>query len=198
MRINRKPNQIKVKTLTKLVLSKKLALALKISEPKAKPIIQSTVDALIALLTDGRSVMLMGIGVLSTKEKSERPGRNPKTGEAHLITARKVINFGHKANDKSRAGVNEICDIISVLSNVNHSTARMAFNVLLSSLTGVKDGSHSIEIRGLGRFYYTVNPPGLKRNPKTSKSVVCGERMHIKFKASKLLLDSINHKENWL
>ncbi len=192
MRINRKPNQNDVPTITKLVLSGLLAKSLKINEHKAKLIIQAVVDALIALLTDGRSVNLMGIGVLSTKQKTERPGRNPKTGEPHLITARKVINFGHQAENKNRAGITEICDIVSVLSNVDHATSRMAFNVLLSSLVNVSNGHCRVEIRGLGTFYYTLNPPGLKRNPNTGERVCCGERIHIKFKASRLLLDSIN------
>ena len=193
MRINRQPNQNNVKTITKLVLSGHLAESLKISVPKSQPIIQGVVDALIALLTDGRSVILKGAGVLSTKQKSERPGRNPKTGEPHLITARKVINLGHQPNNKNRAGIGEICDIISTLANVSHTTSRAAFDILLTSLRNVSYGNYSVEIRGLGTFYYTEHFDTLKRNPKTGEPVLMvGKHTYIKFKASKLLLDSIN------
>ena len=44
-------------------------------------------------LTAGREVVLPGIGKLAVKEKAARAGRNPKTGQAIEIAARKVPLF---------------------------------------------------------------------------------------------------------
>lgn len=55
------------------------------------------VEALFELiqqgLEEGESIKLSGFGVFSVREKKTRPGRNPKTGEAVEITARRVVTF---------------------------------------------------------------------------------------------------------
>lgn len=50
-----------------------------------------------ALKTDG-SVQLIGFGTFAVKERAARQGRNPKTGEAMMIPASKVINFKASKN----------------------------------------------------------------------------------------------------
>jgi len=45
-----------------------------------------------ALVTEGE-VTLRGLGSFSVSDKAERMGRNPKTGEDAVITARKVVTF---------------------------------------------------------------------------------------------------------
>lgn len=45
-----------------------------------------------ALNTEGE-VTLRGLGTFKVSQKQERPGRNPKTGEDAVITARKVVIF---------------------------------------------------------------------------------------------------------
>lgn len=44
-------------------------------------------------LEAGDSVKLSGFGNFELRKKSERPGRNPKTGEEIPITARRVVTF---------------------------------------------------------------------------------------------------------
>lgn len=44
-------------------------------------------------LTEGDSVVLVGFGTFSIKERAARTGRNPKTGEAIEIAAAKVPHF---------------------------------------------------------------------------------------------------------
>ena len=190
-----KPNGNLIHTVTKLTVSSKLAENEFISKPKARIVIQAVVDSIIALLTNGQSVMLKGCGVLSTHEKSDRPGRNPKTGEAHLITARKTITFGKIKGNKNRAATPEMCSIISSLADVDYTTARVALEMVIDFIREVKSENWRVEFRGLGVFYYTIHSEGVRRNPKTgAPSLMTGERIHLRFKASKLLLDSINHK----
>ena len=44
-------------------------------------------------LERGEEVKLAGFGVFNMRDKPERPGRNPKTGEDIPITARRVVTF---------------------------------------------------------------------------------------------------------
>jgi len=192
MRINRKPDARKVMTVTKVRISNTLSIVTGMKKSKAKIIIQSVTDCMIALLTDGQKVAIKGCGILSTNHKEERAGRNPKNGDYHLITARKVITFGKSKDDSEKASIPKICSIISSLANVSLEEARAAFDVFIDYLDGVSKGLCRMELRGLGVFYFSIHPAGFKRNPSTGEQVHCKERPILRFKASRLLLKSIN------
>jgi integration host factor subunit alpha len=51
----------------------------------------------------GESVKLSGFGNFQLRDKPQRPGRNPKTGEEIPITARRVVTF--HASQKLKASV---------------------------------------------------------------------------------------------
>lgn len=55
------------------------------------------IDALINTITgavrDGQTIQLIGFGSFSTGQRSERSGRNPRTGEAITIAAAKTVKF---------------------------------------------------------------------------------------------------------
>ena len=53
-------------------------------------------------LEAGEQVKLSGFGNFDLRVKSERPGRNPKTGEDIPISARKVVTFRPGQKLKSR------------------------------------------------------------------------------------------------
>ena len=53
-------------------------------------------------LESGQQVKLSGFGNFDLRQKSERPGRNPKTGEDIPISARKVVTFRPGQKLKSR------------------------------------------------------------------------------------------------
>ncbi len=58
-------------------------------------------------LENGRNVKLSGFGNFTLRDKPQRPGRNPKTGEEIPVVARRVVTFkpGLKLKTKSgRAG----------------------------------------------------------------------------------------------
>ena len=58
-------------------------------------------------LERGEDVKLSGFGNFALREKKERPGRNPKTGEAIPIRARRVVTFhpGQKLRARVEADV---------------------------------------------------------------------------------------------
>ncbi len=50
-------------------------------------------ETVSSTLAAGERVEILGFGTFSVAERSERPGRNPKTGEALVIKAKKVVKF---------------------------------------------------------------------------------------------------------
>ena len=59
----------------------------------AEPDQQLSGTEIRAALENGQQVKLSGFGNFDLREKKERPGRNPKTGEEIPITARRVVTF---------------------------------------------------------------------------------------------------------
>ena len=59
-------------------------------------------------LQKGEGVKLSGFGNFHLRDKPQRPGRNPKTGEEIPITARRVVTF--HASQKLKAMVDQACD----------------------------------------------------------------------------------------
>jgi len=64
-------------------------------------------DSIKDSLEKGEEVKLSGFGNFIVREKSARPGRNPKTGEQVTISARKVVTFkaGPKLKKATQLGV---------------------------------------------------------------------------------------------
>jgi integration host factor subunit alpha len=53
-------------------------------------------------LESGENVKLSGFGNFQLRDKSQRPGRNPKTGETTLIAARRIVTFHASQKLKAR------------------------------------------------------------------------------------------------
>jgi integration host factor subunit alpha len=79
--------------LTKAQLADRLFEELGLNKREAKEIVELFFDELRASLENNRQVKLSGFGNFDLREKGERPGRNPKTGEEIPITARRVVTF---------------------------------------------------------------------------------------------------------
>ena len=60
---------------------------------EAKELVEMFFEEVRAALEAGDNVKLSGFGNFELRDKSERPGRNPKTGEEIPITARRVVTF---------------------------------------------------------------------------------------------------------
>ena len=90
------------KTITKADLADYLFQKIGLNKREAKEVVDSFFDVLREALLSGEDIKLSGFGNFSIKKKSERPGRNPKTGEEIPITARKVITFHASQKLKQR------------------------------------------------------------------------------------------------
>jgi integration host factor subunit alpha len=69
-----------------------------LNKREAKELVETFFEEIRQCLEAGEAVKLSGFGNFNLRDKSERPGRNPKTGEEIPITARRVVTFraGHK------------------------------------------------------------------------------------------------------
>ena len=89
-------------TLTKADLAEHLFNVLGLNKREAKELVELFFEEIRASLEKGETVKISGFGNFNLRDKSERPGRNPKTGEEIPITARRVVTFkaGHKLKSR--------------------------------------------------------------------------------------------------
>lgn len=80
-------------TLTKMHFIDLLYDRLGLTRTESASVVEAIFDEIECALIEGREVKLANFGMFSTRDKVARPGRNPKTGEAHVISARRVVTF---------------------------------------------------------------------------------------------------------
>lgn len=80
-------------SLTKADLAERLYEELGFNKREAKELVELFFNEIRDSLEDNEQVKLSGFGNFELREKKERPGRNPKTGEEIPITARRVVTF---------------------------------------------------------------------------------------------------------
>ena len=79
--------------LTKADMAEKLYEELGLNKREAKEIVEMFFEEIRAALESGNQVKLSGYGNFDLRDKNQRPGRNPKTGEEIPISARRVVTF---------------------------------------------------------------------------------------------------------
>ena len=89
----------------KSTISQDVANVLDIPVRKATVVVESVLNELKRGLSSDGIVTLRGFGSFHVLNKRERIGRNPKTGEDAVISARRVTTF--KASNKFKAKVNK-------------------------------------------------------------------------------------------
>lgn len=91
--------------LTKADLADKLFEELGLNKREAKEMVELFFEEIRIALESNNHVKLSGFGNFDLRDKSERPGRNPKTGEEIPITARRVVTFrpGQKLKQRVEA-----------------------------------------------------------------------------------------------
>ncbi|MDD5113045.1 MAG: integration host factor subunit alpha [Methylococcaceae bacterium] len=89
--------------LTKADFAEKLFEELGLNKREAKEMVELFFEEIKAALETGEQVKISGFGKFELRDKSSRPGRNPKTGEEIPITARRVVTF--RAGQKLKARV---------------------------------------------------------------------------------------------
>jgi integration host factor subunit alpha len=80
-------------TLTKAELAEMLFDHVGLNKREAKDMVEAFFEVIRDALESGDSVKLSGFGNFQLRDKPQRPGRNPKTGEAIPIAARRVVTF---------------------------------------------------------------------------------------------------------
>lgn len=90
-------------TLTKADLADLLFEKVGLNKREAKDMVESFFEEVRVALENGDGVKLSGFGNFQLRDKPQRPGRNPKTGEEIPITARRVVTF--HASQKLKAMV---------------------------------------------------------------------------------------------
>jgi integration host factor subunit alpha len=101
----RKEAEQALPTLTKAELAELLFEQVGLNKREAKDMVETFFDEIRNALERGEAVKLSGFGNFQLRDKPQRPGRNPKTGEEIPITARRVVTF--HASQKLKGMVEE-------------------------------------------------------------------------------------------
>lgn len=91
--------------LTKACISERLS-EVGLNKQESKDLVDFFFEEIRVALETGHHVKLSGFGNFCLRDKSARPGRNPKTGEEIAVTARRVVTF--RAGQKLKNKVEEI------------------------------------------------------------------------------------------
>lgn len=81
------------RSLTKADLAEKLFEDLGLNKREAREVVEAFFEEIRAALEMNEQVKLSGFGNFDLRDKRQRPGRNPKTGEDIPISARRVVTF---------------------------------------------------------------------------------------------------------
>jgi len=91
-----------VTALTKACIAERLFSKVGLNKHDAKDLVDIFFEEIRGALEGGDHVKLSGFGNFCLRDKSARPGRNPKTGEDIPVSARRVVTFrpGQKLKGK--------------------------------------------------------------------------------------------------
>ena len=90
--------------LTKADLIERIQSNNDLNKKQSTDIVEGTIGIIKDTLASGEDVLISGFGKLCIKEKAERKGRNPATGEDKMIAARRVVTF--RCSGKLREKIN--------------------------------------------------------------------------------------------
>lgn len=79
--------------VTKAAMAERLFEELGLNKREAKEVVDMFFEEIRSALENGEQVKLSGFGNFDLRNKNQRPGRNPKTGEEIPISARRVVTF---------------------------------------------------------------------------------------------------------
>lgn len=81
------------KTLTRADLADIVSEKIGLNGREAKDMVEAFFEEISSILEHGEQVQLSGFGSFQLRDKPQRPGRNPKTGELVPIMPRRVVTF---------------------------------------------------------------------------------------------------------
>ena len=91
-------------TLTKVQIVESIHNQIGLPKNKSTEIVETLLEVIKSTLASGEDVLISGFGKFCVKEKRERKGRNPATGDSMMLEPRKVVTF--KCSGKLRERVN--------------------------------------------------------------------------------------------
>ncbi len=91
--------------LTKAQIVSTIQNHLNLPKNKSTKIVESLLEIIKSTLESGEDVLISGFGKFCVKEKRERRGRNPATGEDLTLTPRRIVTF--RCSGKLREKVND-------------------------------------------------------------------------------------------
>jgi len=80
-------------TVTRADIVSDVVTKTNVSRQQATDVLESVLREISKTLANGRSVKISSFGTFAVRKKTERLGRNPRTGVAAKISARQVISF---------------------------------------------------------------------------------------------------------
>jgi integration host factor subunit alpha len=91
--------------LTKAEMADALFEELGLNKREAKDLVDLFFEEMRSALANGQQIKLSGFGNFDLRDKTQRPGRNPKTGEEIPISPRRVVTFrpGQKLKERVEA-----------------------------------------------------------------------------------------------
>ena len=95
--------------LTKAHLADLLFEQIGLNKRESKDMVDAFFDLVVDSLIAGDDVKISGFGNFQIRTKAPRPGRNPRTGEAIPIKARRVVTFhaSHKLKEQIQGDTSE-------------------------------------------------------------------------------------------
>jgi DNA-binding protein HU-beta len=79
--------------MTKAELLKNVRAKAEVTQATAEKVVEAVFGTIKEALEKGESFALVGFGTLKVAERAARTGRNPRTGEAIAIPAKKAVRF---------------------------------------------------------------------------------------------------------
>ena len=90
--------------LTKAVIVESVHNQLGLSKKECAEMVETLLEIIKSTLSSGEDVLISGFGKFCVKEKKERRGRNPATGDDMMLAPRRVVTF--KGSGKLREKIN--------------------------------------------------------------------------------------------
>ncbi len=79
--------------LTKAVIVESVHNRLRIPRKECIEIVETLIEIIKSTLSSGEDILISGFDKFNVKEKGERKGRNPATGEDLMLEPRRVVTF---------------------------------------------------------------------------------------------------------
>jgi integration host factor subunit alpha len=80
-------------TLTKVQIVESIHDQIGLPKNKSTEIVETLLEVIKSTLASGEDILISNFGKFCVKEKAERKGRNPATGDDLMLEPRKVVTF---------------------------------------------------------------------------------------------------------